>query len=75
MIPEEDKEKVTKYFETVEKITNSKIEELRNNGMSEADILLNESNIVKTANFMAKTLLGYSYYPWPFGITDGNSNV
>lgn len=73
-IPEEHKERAMQYFETVEKITNSKIEELRNGGMSEADIALNEFNITKSANGMAEKLLGYSYYPWPFGV-DGNINV
>lgn len=80
-IPEEHKERVLKYFEAVGQIEEQKKQEMRDNGSSEADIELNNLNITMFANQAASVLLGYSYYPWPFGATgneinaDGNLNV
>lgn len=80
-IPEEHKERVLKYFETVGQIEEQKKQEMRDNGSSEADIQLNDLNITMFANQAASVLLGYSYYPWPFDAkgneinSDGNLNV
>ena len=68
-IPEEHKEKVATYFNAVESFITKRKQELRDQGMSEADITINESNITLEANNMAKAVLGYSYYPWPFPVT------
>ena len=73
-IPEEHKERVLKYFEAVGQIEEQKKQEMRDNGSSEADIQLNDLNITMFANQAASALLGYSYYPWPFGVTDNETN-
>ena len=68
-IPEEHRERVMTYLNAVDSMVAKRQQELRDQGMSEADIVLNEMNIIKSANEMAKAALGYSYYPWPFPIT------
>lgn len=71
-IPFEHKEKVTTYFAAVETIKNKLKQDLLNNGLSEYDITLSETNILLQANAMAKALLGYSYYPWPFAVDESD---
>lgn len=81
-IPEEHKEKVLQYFDAVERIIAKLKKDYADQGMSEADLLANETNITIQANGLAKEILGFSYYPWPFAIDeskiinlDGNTNV
>lgn len=81
-IPEEHRENAIKYFETVERIIDQIKQNYRDQGMSEADITLSDTSIVVQANTMAKEVLGFSYYPWPFAIDeskivniDGDQNV
>lgn len=68
-IPEEHREQVTKYFELVETISNLMKSEMFRD-VSQAPLLAQiESQILLEANARAAQVLGYSYYPWPFGET------
>lgn len=68
-IPVEHKEQVIKYFELVETISNLMKTEMFKN-VSQAPLLAQvESQILLEANAKAAEILGYSYYPWPFGET------
>lgn len=68
-IPEEHREQVTKYFELVETISNLMKSEMFRD-VSKAPLLAQvEPQILREANARAAEVLGYSYYPWPFGET------
>jgi hypothetical protein len=68
-IPVEHREQVIQYFELVETISNLMKTEMFNN-VSQAPLLAQvESQILLEANAKAAEILGFSYYPWPFGET------
>ena len=68
-IPEEHREQVQKYFELVDTISNLMKTEMFKN-VSQAPLMAQlETQILVDANAKAAEVLGYSYYPWPFGET------
>lgn len=67
-LSEEEKERMLKYFELVGSIQNQMIHAFREAGATDESIAASEGDILKKANQQAESLLGYSYYPYPYPI-------
>ncbi len=63
-ISQEEADRMAKYFDMVDKIYESVLTTLRQSGASDESIAAQELEVLKKANEQAKTILGYSYYPY-----------